>query len=259
MVAVAGQASMMYQGALLLSSYVQKQKQDSEMSIAADVQTALLPESLPGTDEYTIFASYDAAQAVGGDYYDSFTMPDGRIVVAFGDVAGKGVPASLVMSRLSSVVRSTTNHVDDVAQLMGEINDHMCARAVEGRFVTFIISVLDPAAHTLTYANAGHMPLLVRHADGSADEYGQDEIGVPIGVMEGYPYEALTYELRPGDSVVLYTDGVSEAMNPEDALYGTPELIDFVKAQPVGSAQELGRRCVRTFAATPTGGSRTTT
>ena len=240
MVAVAGQASMTYQSALLLSSYVQKQKQDGEMEIAQRVQHALLPETLPREGEYEIFASYDSAQAVGGDYYDSFTLDDGRVVIAFGDVAGKGVPASLVMSRLSSVVRSTTNHVDDVAQLMGEINDHMCARAVEGRFVTFIISVLDPKSNTLTYANAGHMPLLVRHADGSADEYGEEEIGIPIGVMQGYPYEALTYEMKTGDAVVLYTDGVSEAMNPKDELYGTPELIEFVKKQPGTSADELG-------------------
>ena len=161
-------------------------------------------------------------------------------MIAFGDVAGKGVPASLVMSRLSSVVRSVTNHVDDVAQLMGEINDHMCARAVEGRFVTFIISVLDPKTGVLTYANAGHMPLLVRHADGSADEYGEAEIGVPIGVMQGFPYEAKDYEMQPGDSIVLYTDGVSEAMNPESDLYGTPELIDFVK-KTGGSAEVLGK------------------
>ena len=241
MVAVAGQASMTYQSALLLSSYVQKQKQDGEMEIAQRAQHALLPESLPADGEYTIFASYDSAQAVGGDYYDSFTLEDGRVVIAFGDVAGKGVPASLVMSRLSSVVRSTTNHVDDVAQLMGEINDHMCARAVEGRFVTFIISVLDPKTNTLTYANAGHMPLMVRHADGSVDEYGEEEIGVPIGVMQGFPYEALTYEMQPGDAVVLYTDGVSEAMNPKDELYGTPELIEFVKKQPATNAEELGK------------------
>lgn len=239
MVAVAGQASMLYQSALLLESYVAKQKQDSEMAIAEDVQHALLPEKLPTPDGYDLFASYDSAQAVGGDYYDSFIMKDGRVCIAFGDVAGKGVPASLVMSRLSSVVRSTMQHVTDVAEAICEINDHMCARAVEGRFVTFFLGFLEPETGRLCYANAGHMPLLVRHTDGQVEEFGEEEIGVPIGVMGGFPYDACEYVFRSGDSVVLYTDGVSEAMNHDSDLYTIEHLRDFV-SKLSGSAQQMG-------------------
>lgn len=239
MVAVAGQASMLYQSALLLASYVQKQKQDNEMAIAEDVQHALLPEKLPDMSGYEMFASYDSAQAVGGDYYDSFPLKDGRICIAFGDVAGKGVPASLVMSRLSSVVRSTMQHVDEVAEAISAINDHMCARAVEGRFVTFFLGLLDPETGEMAYANAGHMPLMVRHTDGSVDEYGEEEIGVPIGVLSGYPYDAVKYTLQPGDCIVLYTDGVSEAMNHESDLYTIEHLRDFL-SKSSGTAQEIG-------------------
>lgn len=239
MIAVAGQASMMYQSALLLTSYIAKQKQDSEMAIAEDVQHALLPESLPETDGYDMFASYDSAQAVGGDYYDSFIMADGRVCIAFGDVAGKGVPASLVMSRLSSVVRSTMQHLSDVAEAMGAINDHMCARAVEGRFVTFFLGILDPATGLLSYANAGHMPLMVRHQDGSVEEFGEEEIGVPIGVMGGFPYDPCEYTFQSGDAVVLYTDGVSEAMNHDGDLYTIEHLRDFV-SKTSGTAKEMG-------------------
>lgn len=239
MVAVAGQASMLYQSALLLDSYVAKQKQDSEMAIAEDVQHALLPEKLPTADGFDMFASYDSAQAVGGDYYDSFVMKDGRICIAFGDVAGKGVPASLVMSRLSSVVRSTMQHLSDVAEAICEINDHMCARAVEGRFVTFFLGFLDTSTGQLQYANAGHMPLMVRHADGSVEEFGEEEIGVPIGVMAGYPYDACEFTLASGDSILLYTDGVSEAMNHESDLYTIEHLREFV-SKTSGTAQEMG-------------------
>lgn len=239
MIAVAGQASMMYQSALLLVSYVAKQKQDSEMSIAEDVQHALLPEKLPEPEGYEMFASYDSAQAVGGDYYDSFMMADGRVCIAFGDVAGKGVPASLVMSRLSSVVRSTMAHLNDVAVAMCAINDHMCARAVEGRFVTFILAFLDIESGLIQFANAGHMPLLVRHADGSTEEFGEEEIGVPIGVLGGYPYEAVDYTMKSDDSIILYTDGVSEAMNHASDLYTTEFLREFI-TKTGGNAQELG-------------------
>ena len=139
MLAVASQAANSLESARLLDAFVEKQKQDSEMDIARNVQHALLPESLPDIDEYQFFTSYESAQAVGGDYYDVIPVKDGKIWLAFGDVAGKGVPASLVMSRMSSVVRSTSEFVSEAGPAVSAINDHMCAKAVEGRFVTFVL------------------------------------------------------------------------------------------------------------------------
>lgn len=239
MVAVAGQAALSYESARLFSSFLEKQKQDNEMRIAAGVQLALLPEHLPELDGYEFFASYEAAQAVGGDYYDIFPVRSGRICLAFGDVAGKGVPASLVMSRMSSVVRSTFNHLDDPAQAVREINNHMCDKSVEGRFVTFVATLLDPATHKVQFVNAGHMSPMIRHADGTVEELGDDATGVPIGVMEDFPYQQVERTLRPGDTVVIYTDGVSEAMNFEGELYGLERLREFISRSPPG-AGELG-------------------
>jgi serine phosphatase RsbU (regulator of sigma subunit) len=237
LIAVAGQAAMSYQSARLLQSHIDKQKQDAEMGIARNVQRALLPETMPVIPGYEFFAAYDAAQAVGGDYYDVIPLADGRICLAFGDVAGKGVPASLVMSRLSSAVRNTVEFVADPAEAISRINNHMCAKAVEGRFVTFILVMLDTKKHSLAIVNGGHMAPLVRHADGSVEDLGEDAVGVPIGVVEGFPFQSVERALKPGDTVVIYTDGVSEAMNPASDLYGVSTLRAFVARTGGGPAQ----------------------
>ncbi len=240
MVAVAGQAALSIDGARLLATYVEKEKQDNEMRIAANVQRALLPEHLPELDGYEFFASYEAAQAVGGDYYDIFPLKNGKYCLAFGDVAGKGVPASLVMSRLASVVRSIFQHVDEVDEAVSQINDHMCAKAVEGRFVTFVATLLDPASHSISVVNAGHMSPMVRKLSGKVEELPDGSVGIPLGVLEGFSYESVQRTLDPGDTVVIYTDGVSEAMNHDSELYGLERLRQFVAQGPVHAA-ELGK------------------
>lgn len=247
---VAGQAAIAYETAKLLQSYVQKQKQDNEMNIARNVQHALLPETLPQVHGYQFFASYDSAQAVGGDYYDIITARDGRIWLAFGDVAGKGVPASLVMSRMSSVVRSVSEFVTDAGEAVARINDHMCARAVEGRFVTFVLVILDLNNHSMSIVNAGHMAPMIRKADGTIEEVGEESVGVPIGVIEGFPFEAVERTINPGETIVIYTDGVSEAMNPKNDLFGMDRLRTFIEKGPAAPS-ELGvaiREDVRKFA-----------
>lgn len=252
LVAVAGQAALSYESAKLLVTALEKQKQDREMGIAMNVQRALLPETLPTHPNWELFASYDSAQAVGGDYYDCMYLPDGkRICFAFGDVAGKGVPASLVMSRINSVVTNTMAFVDDVGEAGIRINNQMCAKAVEGRFVTFILGIIEPETGVLTMMNAGHMPLMIRKADGSIEEFGEEAIGVPLGVMEDFPYDVVSRVIEPGETCVIYTDGVSEAMNPESDLYGMERLRNLVHSSPAGKAEELGKTIladVRKFA-----------
>jgi len=239
MVTVAGQAALSYESARLLASHVEKQKQDAEMDIARRVQHALLPEQMPQIPGYEFFATYEAAQAVGGDYYDIVELRDGRICLAFGDVAGKGVPASLVMSRLSSAVRNIVEYVSDAADAVTRLNNHMCAKAVEGRFVTFILALLDPKKHKLSVVNAGHMSPLIRRESGEVIEFDDSTVGVPLGVVEGFTYQAVERKLEPHDTIVIYTDGVSEAMNPNSDLYTIERLQSFVQ-QHTARAGELG-------------------
>ncbi len=236
---VAGQAAISYETARLVTSFAEKQKQDSEMQIAARVQRALLPEKLPEVKDFQFFASYESAQAVGGDYYDCIVLADKRVALAFGDVAGKGVPASLVMSRMSAVVQNTMEFVHEVGQAAERINHHMCVNAVEGRFVTFTLSIIDLATYTMSLVIAGHMSPMIRKVDGSIEEFPEELVGLPIGVVDGMPYESVTRVLAPGEMVVIYTDGVSEAMNSKADLYGVERLRDLISAGPP-DAHELG-------------------
>jgi sigma-B regulation protein RsbU (phosphoserine phosphatase) len=239
LISVAGQAAQAYENARLLDSYLQKQKQDNEMTIAHGVQKALLPQSLPQTEGYEFYASYDAAQAVGGDYYDAMNLPGGKICFSFGDVAGKGVPGALIMSRMNSCVRSTMKHVYDVETAINAINDHMCESAVEGRFVTYVLAILDPATGEICLSNAGHMPPVIRRANGELETFDDDDlVGPPIGVVDGYPYDVECKTLEKGDLMVIVTDGVDEAMDPNDNFYTAERMLDFVKNGPA-SAEEM--------------------
>lgn len=241
LMAVASQAAVTYENARLLVSFMEKQKQDNEMNIARSVQHALLPEHMPQVPGYEFFASYESAQAVGGDYYGCIVKDDGKkVCLAFGDVAGKGVPASLVMSRLSSVVQSTLEFVTDCGEACERINNHMCANAVEGRFVTFTLSILDLETHELSMTIAGHMSPIIRKVDGSWEEFDESTIGMPLGVVEGIPFEVSRRKLEPGETVVIYTDGVSEAMNPASDLFGVEHLRELMSKGP-SNPTELGR------------------
>ncbi|MFV1965003.1 MAG: SpoIIE family protein phosphatase, partial [Pirellulaceae bacterium] len=236
---VAGQAALSYENARLVEAYAAKQKQDGELDIAMTVQRSLLPVDFPQVEGYEFYASYDAAQAVGGDYYDCFELSDGNVCLSFGDVAGKGVPGALIMSRMSSCVQSTIRHVRDVGGAINAINDHMCDTAVEGRFVTYVLCIVDTKNHQVTLANAGHMSPIIRRANGTVERFDEELVGPPVGVVDGYPYDVETRPLEPGDLVLIVTDGVDEAMNPEGDLYGMERVLEFVKNGPA-KADELG-------------------
>jgi serine phosphatase RsbU (regulator of sigma subunit) len=240
LMAVAGQAALSYENARLAVSYMEKQKQDNEMQIAANVQRALLPEKLPEAPGYEFFASYESAQAVGGDYYDCLLLPNDKVCLAFGDVAGKGVPASLVMSRLSSVVQNTLEFVQSAGEAAERINHHMCANAVEGRFVTFTLTIIDLKTHEMSLVIAGHMSPIIRKADGSVEEFPEEVVGLPLGVADGVPFDVVKRTLQPGETVVIYTDGVSEAMNPESDLYTVERLRDVI-SKNTSRPSELGK------------------
>ncbi len=242
LLAVGTQAAHSYENTRLLVSHLEKEKQDKEMNIARNVQRALLPDQLPDIEGYRFYASYDAAQAVGGDYFDCFRLKGDKVCVAFGDVAGKGVPGALIMSRISSVVQSTLSFTDDVSVAIRSINEHMCHHMVEGRFVTFILGVIDLKKSTFTFSNAGHMSPLIRRASGVVDEVDDATIGIPVGIMSDYPYEVVTCPLEPGDTWVLITDGVDEAMDPDSNLYGKNRVKDFVgnsKEEPEALGKSL--------------------
>ena len=242
--AVAGQATISYENARLANSYAEKQKQDSEMNIANGVQQALLPSDLPEVDGYEFYASYDAAQAVGGDYYDVIQLSPTKVCVSFGDVAGKGVPGALIMSRMSSVVQATMRFTDNVDEAIEAINRQMCHNMVEGRFVTYLLIIIDLETHNMSLVNAGHMSPIIRKPDGSVEEFNEDAIGIPIGIMDDFPYSSVERVLEMGETVLLITDGVDEAMNPNGDLYTKERVLEFTK-NASATAEEMGRELLQ--------------
>ncbi|WP_417384424.1 SpoIIE family protein phosphatase [Gimesia sp.] len=247
---IAGQAALSYESARLMISHVEKQRYDNEMEIAARVQKGLLPAKIPHVPGYEFFVSYEAARAVGGDYYDFIQTSDSLIWFALGDVAGKGVPASLVMSRVCSSVRSTVEFVTDVADAVHRVNHHIDEAAHDGRFITFILGQIVLTENLVSFVNAGHLEPLLWEADGTLRELSADHPSVPLGVMDDYEYESLQHQLKPGEQLILYTDGVTEAMNEERDQFGI-ERLKSVILDSQRSPAELGEQilqAVRAFA-----------
>ncbi|MFK7779174.1 MAG: SpoIIE family protein phosphatase, partial [Gimesia sp.] len=196
---IAGQAALSYESARLMISHVEKQRYDNEMEIAARVQKGLLPAKIPQISGYEFFVSYEAARAVGGDYYDFIQTDDNLIWFALGDVAGKGVPASLVMSRVCSTVRSTVEFVTDVTDAVHRVNHHIDESAHDGRFITFILGQIDLTQNLVSFVNAGHLAPLLFDADGALSELMAGHPNVPLGVMEDYDYQMIQHQFQPGE------------------------------------------------------------
>ncbi len=232
LLAVANQASHALENVRLLTVQLEQQRQEEEMLLSAEIQNALIPRTLPQPPGYKFFGSCHAARAVGGDYFDCFEMPGGKVCVSFGDVSGKGFPAALIMSRLSGIARNVMHYTDDVTAAVRQINSLMCLNMVDGRFVTYILGVIDIAKHTFTFCNAGHIPPEVRRIDGRLQSLEYAGAGLPVGLDADFPYEAMTVSLSPGQVVVLRTDGVDEAMSETKQFYGVDRFRNLVQSTP---------------------------
>jgi serine phosphatase RsbU (regulator of sigma subunit)/pSer/pThr/pTyr-binding forkhead associated (FHA) protein len=194
-----------------------------QLEQAAEIQRGLLPvqaPSVPGVD----LAGYNAAcHTVGGDYYDFLPYPDGRVALLVGDVAGKGMPAALLMSSLQARVQVLFDDPTNLAALVTRLNRIISSNCPSNRFITFFIGILDPKTGELTYVNAGHNPPLVAHADGSVEKL--EGTGLILGILAMAKYQQGVCHLGPGDAVLLFSDGVTEAVRPDaDEEFGEDRL-----------------------------------
>ncbi|QGJ69255.1 Serine phosphatase RsbU, regulator of sigma subunit [Planctomycetales bacterium 10988] len=236
---VASQAAFAIENAQLHEDLLNKQAIERELEFAYRVQRGFLPFSRPEVENYSFFDSYDPAQSVGGDYYDYVELPDGRIAVVLGDVSGKGVPAALLVAKLASEFRYALLNSDRPATAAAYLNEQFCRPHWEDKFVTLVLMVLDPNHHQVTLVNAGHMPPLLKRHTGVVEELDQ-ETEFPLGVMDQVVYRQFTIKLEAGDSIAVFTDGFSEAMNSERDLYGLDRL-NHLLANHSGTAEELGQ------------------
>jgi serine phosphatase RsbU (regulator of sigma subunit) len=242
---VAAQASIALSNAQFHQDALEREAYEQNLKLARLVVKSFLPEHLPEVPGYEFFASYESAQAVGGDYYDLLPLPGQRQAILVGDVAGKGVPAALVMARFSAEARAWLRTNTDLAAAVGQLNTLMAPLAFTGRFVTLAALILDPATHTLALVNAGHFsPIVLRQATGAVEEVAPPKTAGPLlGVFEGYQYQPLQVALQPGDTVVLYTDGITDAMDVERREFTKEGLLGLLKgargAAPRKLAEEI--------------------
>ncbi len=230
-----------------------REKEQKEIEIARKVQVGFLPKSYPPIDGYEFFAFYSAAQSVGGDYYDFISLPHGRVAVVLGDVAGKGVAAALLMAKLSAEVRFCMLTEPDPAKAVSMLNDQLIRGGIGDRFVTLAVCVIDPAAHQLTFVNGGHInPLRVW---GGGAEYAEAvtdaESGVPVGLVPGFEYSAKSVSLDHGESILVFTDGVTDAESPDGARFepaGIHKALKMAHSQASdGRPHGVGDRVIRSM------------
>ncbi len=209
------------------------------LSTAKQVQLQFLPQRRPEVPGYQFFDFYQPADEVGGDYFGYIPLSDGRLALAIGDVAGKGVSAALLMAHFCSEVRYCLATCPTPAAAVEQLNQDLSAEMLNYHFVTFALCVLDPVRHRLTVVNAGHLPPL-RRRGGKIDALGDGEGGLPLGCDAKRPYQQIELPMAPGDCVLLYTDGVSEAMNAQGDVYGSQRVrATIARAQP--EAAPLGK------------------
>ncbi len=208
-----------------------------ELEQAAHIQMGLLPSKSPEVRGMDIAGGTLPCRTVGGDYYDYLEFPDGRVAVLIGDVAGKGMPASLLMSSLQARVKVLFEDGDELAQKINRLNKHTTASCPDNRFITFFMTVVDPATGELVYTNAGHNPPLLVRKNGKVEELKGG--GVILGILGMAKYQDFRAQMNPGDTLVLYSDGVTEAVNTTDVDFGEDRLGKLVASLHGHPASEI--------------------
>jgi sigma-B regulation protein RsbU (phosphoserine phosphatase) len=219
-------------------SQEEKNKLEEELHLASQIHRALLPQSIPKIEGIEVGVKALAARSVGGDYYDFLPSSNGggvRVVIA--DTMGKGIPAGLLMANIQGALRILAGEIESPGQLVSRLNQWLCRNIPVTNFISLVCLQFQPGQNRksgLTYANAGHCPPVLLHADGQIESL--DPTGGVLGVHEGFAYTESAVQLESGDLLLLYTDGVTEALNSSSELFGDERLQEYLKAnhkQPV--------------------------
>lgn len=222
---VAAQAAVSVENAQLHEVAVQEQVLMRELALAHKVQQGFLPAAPPELAGYEFFDYYEPANHLGGDYFDYIPLRDGRLAITLADVSGKGIAAALLMAKLSAETRYCLASEASPAAAVARLNNVFCESRWEDRFVTLSLTVLDPTRHEVTVVSAGHMAPLLRRTSGDIEAVGEAAGGLPLGVQCDTEYAETPVSLSSGDAVVIYSDGVPDAMNPTGEFYSTERLL----------------------------------
>ena len=228
--------------------YIQK-----EIAVARDIQKMLLPYQIPCGKNFEISAMNIPSKEVGGDYYDFIQLDEHHIGVAIGDISGKGIPGAMLMSNLQATLRASAWKSDQPAEVMKKINHQISNTTSPEKFATFFYGILDSKKLTFTYSNAGHNYPIIKKRKGEYCHLTGG--GLVIGVKQDYEYEQTRIQLNHGDTLVFYTDGITEALNPEIEEFGEQKLLDIIVGFPYHTAEELRNHIYEEMISFTQGGS----
>jgi len=240
--ALTGLIAEKIENALLTEIAKEKERLDTEIEIARDIQQNLFPKSIPEISGYDVACFNRPSTEVGGDYYDVLTLENNCYGLAIGDVVGKGIGAAMLMSNLQAVLRARAWNISSPRALLNRINADIAGRVGEGRFITFCYFLLDSENDRLVYSNAGHNPPYLCRDAAIRD---LDVSGIPLGIFGDSQYEESEEALAVDDVVILYSDGITECMNENDDEFGDDRLKQVLSANSGKSAHDISEAIVR--------------
>jgi phosphoserine phosphatase RsbU/P len=237
---LASVAAIRVENARLMEERIERERLEREQQVASEIQHRFLPAAAPQLPGYELQGISFPCYEIGGDYYDFIERSDGKLVVALGDVSGKGTAAALLMSSLHAAVHAQADIHNSLVQTVSAVNRYLVESIPPNRFVTLFYAELDPKQGTLTFLNAGHNPPLIVHSGGTMEQLAAG--GLPLGIMPNADFREGRTQLRPGDVLVVYSDGVTEAYNPKGEEFGPTRLYEVVSRNIDSSAAGIRDR-----------------
>jgi serine phosphatase RsbU (regulator of sigma subunit) len=234
---LASVASIRVENARLLEERFERERMERELELATEIQQTFQPSAPPVMDDYEFQGISFSCYEIGGDYYDFIALHNENMLIALGDVSGKGTAAALLMSSLHASIHSQVTAKTSLLDTVTSVNQYLVENTPTNRFVTLFIAELDPKSGILNYINAGHNPPIVGRADGRVEQL--ESGGFPLGLMPAAEYEVGNVHLDSGDSLVIYSDGVSEANNLNEDEFGMERLTSVISKNIKASASGM--------------------
>lgn len=238
---VAIQASLAIQKADLFEDAKIADAIQKDLELAHELQQRFLPQRSPEFENYDFYSYYRPMQQVGGDYFDYIRLPDNRLAIIVADVVGHGIAAAMLMAKVSAESRFALATSNTASEAIVKMNNSLSGMNLD-RFVTLVLVLLDTQAHRIGIVNAGHMPPIVRSAkSGDINLVAVEESGLPLGILEDTDYQYVEVKLEPGDTVVLYTDGINESMDADGNQLTTRRLVEEIRISQTKSPEAIGK------------------
>jgi len=231
---LASVAAIRVENARLLEERFERERMERELELATEIQQSFQPSAPPVMDDYEFQGISFSCYEIGGDYYDFIPQHDGKMLVALGDVSGKGTAAALLMSSVHAAIHAQVAAKTSLYEMVKSVNQYLAENTPTNRFVTLFVAVLDPQTGILQYINAGHNPPLVARLDGRVEQL--ESGGFPLGILPMADFEVGEINLEAGESLVIYSDGVSEANNLQEEEFGMERLVQVVSRNLKSSA-----------------------